>query len=241
MNLPAIYIEPAIADTVEARLTIQYCHDNGHEYESLPEKFIRQRRPGIKSNCIAVASVPYCLALFRYFDATPEPLDPYPEELHHILHRRVIRTTLGLVPPDYSGFIRPVSGAKLWTGCLIRDESELRRLRMHSRHTPGYLSEEIRFLTEWRFYFQDGRIVARHWYAGDPILKPDETAVAEMSALLVRPPAAFALDFGILNTGELALVEMNDAFGLGWYLSNGIDKYLNMLRARFAEILKSER
>ena len=34
-------------------------------------------------------------------------------------------------------------------------------------------------------------------------------------------PSAFALDLGVLSTGEVALIEMNDAFSIGKY--NGID------------------
>ena len=52
-------------------------------------------------------------------------------------------------------------------------------------------------------------------------------------------PKAFALDFGVLSTGEVALIEMNDAFSIGKY--NGIDDetYAKFVITRWEE-LKNE-
>lgn len=51
-------------------------------------------------------------------------------------------------------------------------------------------------------------------------------------------PVSFALDLGILSTGEIALVEMNDAFSIGKY--NGIDDetYAKFLITRWNELKK---
>ena len=49
-------------------------------------------------------------------------------------------------------------------------------------------------------------------------------------------PKAFALDFGVLSTGEVALIEMNDAFSIGKY--NGIDDetYAKFVITRWEEL-----
>lgn len=49
-------------------------------------------------------------------------------------------------------------------------------------------------------------------------------------------PKAFALDLGVLSTGEVALIEMNDAFSIGKY--NGIDDeaYAKFVITRWDEI-----
>lgn len=49
-------------------------------------------------------------------------------------------------------------------------------------------------------------------------------------------PKAFALDLGVLSTGEVALIEMNDAFSIGKY--NGIDDetYAKFLITRWSEL-----
>ena len=49
-------------------------------------------------------------------------------------------------------------------------------------------------------------------------------------------PSAFALDLGVLSTGEVALIEMNDAFSIGKY--NGIDDetYAKLVITRWDEL-----
>ena len=52
-------------------------------------------------------------------------------------------------------------------------------------------------------------------------------------------PTSFAIDLGILSTGEVALIEMNDAFSLGLYKGCSEDFYAKCLIARWNE-LKNE-
>ena len=51
-------------------------------------------------------------------------------------------------------------------------------------------------------------------------------------------PVSFALDLGILSTGEVAVIEVNDAFSIGKY--NGIDDetYAKFLITRWEELKK---
>lgn len=50
--------------------------------------------------------------------------------------------------------------------------------------------------------------------------------------------AGYAIDFGVLSTGETALVEMNDGFSVGAYGINQED-YTDMVMARWEELLKN--
>jgi hypothetical protein len=49
-------------------------------------------------------------------------------------------------------------------------------------------------------------------------------------------PSAFALDLGVLSTGEVALIEINDAFSLGLYKGCPEDFYANCLIERWDEL-----
>ena len=48
--------------------------------------------------------------------------------------------------------------------------------------------------------------------------------------------AGFGIDFGLLSTGETALVEMNDGFALGAYAISARD-YTDLLIARWEELM----
>ena len=66
----------------------------------------------------------------------------------------------------------------------------------------------------------DNKIVSVDNYAGDLNSKIDQ-AVVESAIFAYRysgeAPAAYGIDFGVLETGETALVEANDGYALGAY------------------------
>lgn len=50
-------------------------------------------------------------------------------------------------------------------------------------------------------------------------------------------PSAYCLDVGILDTGETALIEINDAFSCGSY-SMSSETYSKLLITRWNELIK---
>ena len=48
-------------------------------------------------------------------------------------------------------------------------------------------------------------------------------------------PSSYALDVGVLSTGETALVEVNDAYGIGAY-GIAAEHYYTFLKARWDEL-----
>jgi hypothetical protein len=50
-------------------------------------------------------------------------------------------------------------------------------------------------------------------------------------------PAGYGIDFGVLSTGETALVEVNEGYGLGSY---GLDDaaYADLIIARWCELVR---
>ena len=57
--------------------------------------------------------------------------------------------------------------------------------------------------------------------------------------MYLAPPAAYSLDFGVLATGETALIEVNDSIALGAY-GLAHNKYARMIEARWKELLETK-
>jgi hypothetical protein len=83
------------------------------------------------------------------------------------------------------------------------------------------------------------KIVSIDPYSGDQGVRLD--LVALDSALAAyrgsgEAPSAYGIDFGVLTSGETALVEANDGYALGAYQISGRD-YTDLLFTRWAELL----
>ena len=103
---------------------------------------------------------------------------------------------------------------------------------------PIFCSEIVDWLSEYRVYVIHGEIVGIKHYDGDPSIIIDEQIAAEAVQLLEQSgeaTAAYAIDLGVISSGETALVEWNDGFSLGSY---NLDKaiYTNLLIARWCEL-----
>lgn len=181
----------------------------------------------------------------------PENLT-YPEVLRVYLHRNVTLTRAGLVP-DRS-FIKPVQ-TKAFTGFLYDPEQDEAAYSEHDREQlqafmdvpadfPVWISEPVQWLSEHRYYVLNGVVcgVGRYDDGPDDAPGPDPRVVEEMASTLTSlkdAPAAFGLDVGVLSSGETALVEVNDAWALGYYLgSMSHTNYLLMLGARWQQLQK---
>jgi hypothetical protein len=65
------------------------------------------------------------------------------------------------------------------------------------------------------------------------------TLVEAMVAAWPSAPVAYALDVGVLSTGETALVEVNDFWAIGCYGFEGLP-LLPMLTQRYREIQRNK-
>lgn len=174
-----------------------------------------------------------------------ETNDCYPKSLEKYLGRRVWSTTIrGLLSEaKYKNmtdiFVKPRSKAKLFTGFVLHSNRELWRLDSFSGQTELYCSTLVEWVSEWRVFVSEGRIVGVRNYSGDEGVWVDmevvEAAVRDLEASDERT-AGYAIDFGVLESGETTLVEWNDGFALGSY---GLDKdvYTDLLIARWEEVL----
>lgn len=182
----------------------------------------------------------------------PEPENiTYPPTLADFLRRDVRRTTAGAVLGTW--FVKPVT-TKAFTGFVFDTMSAPEDYPEHEResyaafmalepHTEVWISEPVRFVSEWRYYVQGGQVIGAARYDPDgaeDAPEPDRETVARAAiAMAAAPgaPAACSLDFGVLESGETALVEANDAWALGLYGRGlGPREYATLLTTRWQQI-----
>lgn len=190
----------------------------------------------------------------------PEPQNmSYPDALRDHLLRDVRRLRAGLVLGHW--FVKPTT-TKAFTGFVFDTFTDPASLGDHDREQhdafmalgadePVWVSEPVTFVSEVRYYVLDGRVLGSARYddhddgqgqdrCAVPSPMPDIETVNSMIERMSadrEAPIAYALDAGVLSTGETALVEANDAWALGYYSGSlSHEDYLRMLWARWQQI-----
>jgi hypothetical protein len=116
-------------------------------------------------------------------------------------------------------FVKPRASEKLVTGHVLADVRDLTHAQGHGGGTGLWGNEVVTWCDEERAFVQGGVVVdARSCVDGGA---RDDLAVARDAIATWRTegtmPRACAMDFGLLADGQTALVEANDAFGVGAY------------------------
>ena len=211
------------------------------------EKRVQRRQVPFDRECLVAGEMPSVLAAMKVLGIPePEP-DDYPECLRDVLRRRVWKSTLRDVESAMfddaraSIFVKPAERRKRFTGFVAESCGDLARVQGASRRDPVWCSEVVSWKSEWRYYVIADRIAGADHYLGDASVRPDVALVEDAIRRLRvvgRAHAAYAIDFGVLVSGETALVEMNDGFSIGIY---GLDPaiYAEFTIARWEELLRS--
>ncbi|QJE97675.1 ATP-grasp domain-containing protein [Luteolibacter luteus] len=170
----------------------------------------------------------------------------YPAALTSYLKRRTWKSDLGTVETRISGqeapptFVKPSGRIKCFTGRVLEQHDDLYLIGNVSRREPVWCSEVVRWLSEYRVYVIGEEIAGLNLYSGDESAKPClgtiQAALRDYRAS-GEAPAAYGIDFGVLDTGETALIEANDGYSLGAY-QIGAEAYTRLLFTRWAELLK---
>ena len=168
--------------------------------------------------------------------------DCYPQVLRPYLHRPVWTSTVKQLRIDADGqspdyiFIKPHSKTKAFTGFVVESAKDLYSI---PANLELYCSSVVEWLSEYRVFINNEKIVGIKHYHGNHKTKLDEGVLENAIQDFEKSgtsTAAYALDFGVLESGETALIEWNDAFGLGGYgLRDEI--YTDLILARWLEIL----
>ena len=161
----------------------------------------------------------------------------YPDELKGFMGRRVWTDTLqGILakPETWPVFVKPVRD-KAFVGFVLRKETDVPRLRQTKQSEPVLCSELVHFKREWLVFVRYGNICDVRPYIGDWHCQYNPDVIEQAVSMYKTGPAGYAIDFGVTNSGQTLLVEVNDGFALGSY---GVDpvQYAKLLSARWCEL-----
>lgn len=176
-------------------------------------------------------------ALDRIGAPRPDPLD-YPDQLISYLGRRVWQTSLDQV--SVGSFVKPMRH-KLFTGRLWNASHTDRMATLEAnRDEPVWCSDPVEFVSEFRCFVLEDKVLDVRRYRGDWWRAPDRDVVHSAVMAYSDSPAAYSLDWGVTSDGRTLLVEANDAFALGCY---GLEPvlYARMLSARWEQMTSAPR
>jgi hypothetical protein len=228
---------------VEERMIAAMAESLGIPVVAIPQKFVARNFVKFHDTDLVVGSVLFMKHALRAYGKELSEHTPYPECLRHLLYRKV-RQYRSLAEAKYlldmgnKFFIKP-QGWKCFTG-FVADNSGDPRFNGTSGQQPVWTSEVVKFLTEWRVYVVDGQVRTTRWaHEGDSTLKPDPVVIekAVFDFKHAGSPDGYAIDFGVLSSGETALVEVNDGFSIGAYGDNLEVTYWDMLSARWQQLI----
>jgi hypothetical protein len=169
----------------------------------------------------------------------PRP-NPYPPELTNVLRRRVWLggTVADVLASGQTVFMKPAKRWKLFTGFVV-DSPNPPQLHAISRREPVWCSEVVTFLSEWRVYVIRGEIqfIGHSPFGGDEAQEINPF-VASHAVRDYRGPAAYAIDFGVLDNGVTALIEVNDGFSVGAYDDIPAATYFDFVATRWKELAR---
>jgi hypothetical protein len=188
-------------------------------------------------NDIIIGSVESTIEFFKACGIDiPKPLD-YPEPLRKYLHRNIEQKLFKEVHNDYPYFIKPID-VKQFTGALVEQDSHLQMFKDFDNlndETEVYISEPIKFESEYRCFVHDGKLVGIQYYDGDFRKYIDSDVVEKMISEFTDSPIAYTIDVGYVEGKGTVLIEVNDMWAIGHY---GLDAktYVSMCIDRLQEI-----
>lgn len=182
-------------------------------------------------------------ALIHMRRSLPALVD-YPPALDPFLGRYIARGTLGDVrQASGSWFIKPMDDHKLFVGFVYDGGEQARRtIATFPDDVTVWMSETVTFLSEFRCFVLDGKLLDVRRYAGDMFTALDDSVVFKAIDAMNKSETksiAYCLDFGVTNLGQTLLVEANDSFSFapyGMYPSF----HVKMLSARWREMNQKE-
>jgi len=212
--------------------------------EPFTEKELTQRKLVLAPDILVAGYISEIQTALHQLKREWTGVDGYPESLRHLLHRRISVSSVGQIIHNLHNelmeplFVKPKGRIKRFTGTVFASPSDIVYMEGASAKMPVYCSEVVRWLSEYRIFVMYGRIVGIQHYAGDPAHVLDERVVAEAVQTYQgsgEAPAGYGIDFGVLNSGQTALIEVNDGFSLGSY---GLDRsvYTDLTIARWCEL-----
>ncbi|MBV6623369.1 MAG: ATP-grasp domain-containing protein [Rivularia sp. (in: Bacteria)] len=231
----------------EEQLVSEDLTERGIPIHFYTEKRITRRQLPLDNQSLVVGDMACVLGALKQL-GIPEPLvNDYPACLNYLMYRKTWISTVselerrllsGMYPPI---FAKPATRRKRFTGCVFETEYDLSKIYGVSRQEKLLCSEVISWMSEYRVYIINSEIISIDFYDGNADIFIDVEKVQQAIECLDETGesyAGYAIDFGVLDSGETALVEMNDGFAVGAY-SIDRKKYTDLILARWEELLSN--
>lgn len=213
------------------------------------EKQMQRRQLQLAPDILVAGHIPVVLSALRQLGIEPPVPNDYPECLRPWLHRRMwtstvsdlVRTLQEEVARPF--FAKPMGRHKRFRGHVFASWDDLRALGGASDHMQVICSDIVEWVSEYRVYVVRGQIVGMRHYLGDPQVPVDREQVEEAVVVFEASgdaPAGYGIDFGVLRTGETALVEINDGYALGSYGLED-DLYADLIIGRWCQMTEGKR
>lgn len=225
----------------EETMAVEVAQSLGIPVEKLSLRQVE--RAVVTGSSLCVGAVPFVSAALRAAGAGLPPHQPYPAVLSCHLYRQVgyaERLATLLSNRREPLFVKPAAQWKKWTGRVINGSTD------RGRNDPVYWSEPVEWLSEWRAYIVDGAVLDIQRVPNTPVLGPEpdrRVVLAAASDYAAAPDAAqgLVIDFGVLATGETALVEVNDGFSFGAYGAVTSETMWSVWTARWPQLVTGGR
>jgi len=237
--------------TVEARLVAQHATVSGIPFRSSKFEDLDAESVVLRAgNTLPVGTVEFVRRAMEVAGIHEPTNFSYPACLDPFLHRRIKQMPIRAL--DARRFVKPTA-TKSFTGFVYdprtaaaampaHEQEQVDALRSLPVDTMLWVADEVNWASEYRYYVLQGEIrgAGRYDDWADNAPEPDPAAVKQMVTAMNdsgAAPAAYSLDVGVLDTGETALVECNDAWALGYYRSTlSYRDYVAMLWARWKQL-----
>jgi ATP-grasp domain, R2K clade family 3 len=213
---------------------------------------IQDHQSILRMGAVPVGSVQFVRRAME-LTGIPEPKNlSYPPGCEPYIKRKIWKSTAGQAL-NMTGrrFIKSCE-TKAFTGFVLdsgvgemslddHDQDQYNALRELISDDFVWVSEPVQWLSEYRYYVSSGSIVGHARYDQQDTEFAPEPSMMEVKQcindLAIAHP--YALDMGVLASGETALVEVNDAWAIGLYggALNPRD-YVLFLTQRWASLRK---
>lgn len=216
---------------------IKYCDLEGLKHQAVTEPLP-----------LVVGSVEFVREALGHFGIVePDPMD-YDNRIKDLLNRHIELMSVGrALSRVVRFFVKPCKG-RAFTG-FIRDPLDEYEYSHDFEQfnkflaLPGdekvWVSEVVNFVAEWRVYVLKGKVLAVCRYdANEEEFEPCQQFIQECVSRF--DGETLAIDVGLDDYGQFSIVEINDAWAIGFYKGISERDYFSFLLARWEEILKSK-
>lgn len=212
--------------------------------ELFTKKQLFRKQLKLLPTTLVAGDLPVIRQALKQLDITEPQIVNYPSCLSHLLYRKQWLSILDKVIANLenaSVFIKPAEKVKRFTGFVLNSPYDLWQFNGASKRLEVICSEVVNWVSEFRCFVVNGKFVGMSHYYGEKQIVPDIDTIKNSIAILNNTGYnnnGYAIDFGVLSSGQTALIELNDGYSMGSY-DLSADLYTDLIVARWEQMVSS--